>query len=102
MAITLLKSFLKTDQTMSRYYVQGKQIQLGRVDFKAQGGEGSIYVKGSTAYKIYSDPQRAIAPAKLQELSVLTEGNIGAHLFSSIRYASRTDDPPIHKVSPCR
>jgi len=75
-AITLLKSFLKTDQTMSRYYVQGKQIQLGRVDFKAQGGEGSIYVKGSTAFKIYSDPQRAIPSEKLQELSVLTKANI--------------------------
>ena len=71
-----LKAFLKPDPTMSSYYVQGKKIQLGKNDFKAQGGEGSIYVKGSTAYKIYSDPKRTIAAAKIQELSVLTESNI--------------------------
>jgi hypothetical protein len=61
---------------MSPYFIQGKQIHLGKTDFKAQGGEGSIYVKGSTAYKIYSDPTRAIAEAKILELSVLTEPNI--------------------------
>jgi hypothetical protein len=72
MNIPLLKTF-KKDASMTRYFVQGKQIQLGRQDFKAQGGEASIYVKGSTAYKIYSDPHRTIAYAKLQELSVLTQ-----------------------------
>ena len=61
---------------MSRYYCQGKQLQLSKIDFKAQGGEGSIYVKGSTAYKIYSDPRRTLAYAKLQELALLTESNI--------------------------
>jgi len=61
---------------MTRYYSQGKQIQLGKIDFKAQGGEGSIYVKGSTAYKIYSDPRRTIPEAKIHELSRLTEPNI--------------------------
>jgi len=75
MNIPLLKAF-KKDASMTRYFVQGKKIQLGRQDFKAQGGEASIYVKGSTAYKIYSDPQRTIAYAKLQELSVLTQPNI--------------------------
>jgi hypothetical protein len=76
MNIPVLNRFLKTDQTMSRYYVEGKQIRLGKLDFKAQGGEGAIYVKGSTAYKIYSDPQRTLQAAKIQELSVLTEPNI--------------------------
>ena len=61
---------------MSRYYIQGKQIQLGKNDFKAQGGEGSIYVKGSTAYKIYRDKQRTITATKIQELSVLSLPNI--------------------------
>ena len=74
MNIPLLKT-LKKDASRARYYVQGKQIQLGKGDFKAQGGEGSIYVKGSMAYKIYSDPQRTIPFAKLQELAVLTEPN---------------------------
>ena len=76
MAIPLLKTFRKTAQSHVRYYVEGKQIQLGKLNFKAQGGEGSIYVKGSTAYKIYTDPQRALRAEKLQELSVITQPNI--------------------------
>lgn len=62
---------------MSRYFIQGKgEVQLSQADFKAQGGEGRIYVKGSTAYKIYTDPRRMISPAKINELSVLTQPNI--------------------------
>lgn len=61
----------------TRYYVQGGgEVRLTKSDFKAQGGEGSIYVKGAHAYKVYTDPQRAIRPAKLQELSALTLPNI--------------------------
>ena len=72
-----LSTFLKRDATASRYFAQGKgEVRLGKSDFKAQGGEGSIYVKGSNAYKIYTDPQRAIPPAKIQELSALTLPNI--------------------------
>ena len=76
MKIPGLSNLLKTDPTMTRYYVQGKQIQLGKIDFQAQGGEGSIYVKGSTAYKIYAAPQRTIQAAKIQELAVLIEPSI--------------------------
>ena len=62
---------------MPRYFVQGKgEIRLTKADFKAQGGEGAIYVTGSTAYKIYTDPQRAIPQTKLLELSVLAHPNI--------------------------
>lgn len=62
---------------MSRYFIQGKgEVQLSQADFKAQGGEGKIYVKGATAYKIYADPRRMISPAKINELSVLTQSNI--------------------------
>jgi serine/threonine protein kinase len=62
---------------MARYFVQGKgEVRLDKCDFKAQGGEGAIYVKGSTAYKIFSDPQRAITQAKILELSVLSRPNI--------------------------
>jgi hypothetical protein len=72
-----LSTFLKGDAATGRYFVQGKgEIRLGASNFKAQGGEGSIYVKGSNAYKIYTDPQRAIAPAKILELSALTLPNI--------------------------
>ena len=57
---------------MTKYYIQGGgQVELTRSDFKAQGGEGSIYVQGSTAYKVYTDPARMIAPAKVGELATL-------------------------------
>ena len=72
-----LSTFLKGDATAARYFVKGKgEIRLGKSDFKAQGGEGSIYVKGPNAYKIYADPLRAIPPAKILELSTLTLQNI--------------------------
>lgn len=53
-------------------YVQGKKVRLTQADFKAQGGEGAVYVKGSTAYKVYADPAKMIAPAKIQQLAVLS------------------------------
>jgi hypothetical protein len=62
---------------MPRYFVQGGgEVRLDRSDFKAQGGEGAIYVKGAHAYKIFTDPRRAIPPAKISELSVITRPNI--------------------------
>ena len=76
-AFASLRSCLKKDDTVTRYFVQGKgEIRLARTNFKAQGGEGSIYVKGATAYKIYADPARTIQRAKIAELTVLTEPNI--------------------------
>jgi len=70
-------NFLKGDAAPGRYFVQGKgEIRLGASDFKAQGGEGSIYVKGSHAYKIYTDPLRAIPRPKILELSALALPNI--------------------------
>jgi phage FluMu protein gp41 len=76
-AIPNLKTYLKKDSTTTRYFVQGKgEIKLARSDFKAQGGEGVIYVKASTAYKIYLDPARAITVQKIAELSVLSLPNI--------------------------
>jgi hypothetical protein len=69
--------YFKRDHARSGLFVQGKgTIRLDSTDFKAHGGEGAIFVKGSTAYKIYTDPQKTISPAKIQELSVLTESNI--------------------------
>jgi len=53
-------------------YVQGKKVRLTQADFKAQGGEGAVYVKGDTAYKVYADPAKMIAPAKIQQLAVLS------------------------------
>ncbi|MCA1621621.1 MAG: hypothetical protein LC795_20590 [Acidobacteria bacterium] len=72
-----LNNLFKGDAAGTRYFVQGGgEVRLAKSDFKAQGGEGSIYVKGAHAYKIYTDPRRAIPPAKIQELSALTQPNI--------------------------
>src|SRR5258705_3782099 len=76
-ALPAIAAYLKKDKTMPRYFVQGKgEIRLSKSDFKAQGGEGAIFVKGSTAYKIYTDPSRTIQPTKILELSVLAQPNI--------------------------
>ena len=94
--------YFKRDNASSRLFVQGRgTIRLDNTDFKAQGGEGTIFVKGSTAYKIYTDPQKTISPAKIQELSVLTESNIirpldllldskNQPIGYSMRYVSKT------------
>ena len=72
-----LKTYWKSDDVKNRYFVRGKgQLQLGKTEFKAQGGEGSVYVKGSSAYKIYTDPSRCIRQAKIDELGVLVQPNI--------------------------
>jgi serine/threonine protein kinase len=56
--------------------VKGKAISLGRRDFLASGGEGSVYVKRNVAYKIYADPTRMIPAGKIQELSALADKRI--------------------------
>src|SRR5688572_3216776 len=72
-----LKAYWKSDEVRNRYFVRSKgQLQLGKTEFKAQGGEGSVYVKGSNAYKIYTDPSRCIPQAKIDELAVLVQPNI--------------------------
>ncbi len=53
-------------------YRNEKKVRLTQAEFKAQGGEGAVYVKDGTAYKIYADPAKMIPPAKIGELSALT------------------------------
>lgn len=57
-------------------YRQGKKVRLTQAEFKAQGGEGAVYVSGGTAYKIYADPAKMIPPAKIRELSALDAPDI--------------------------
>lgn len=56
--------------------VNGQSVKLSKNDFIAQGGEGEIYVKGNTAYKLYIDPQQAITDAKISELGTLSDQHI--------------------------
>lgn len=48
------------------------EVNLTQKNFVAQGGEGSVYIKGSTAFKIYNDPAKMIPQGKFQELSDIT------------------------------
>ena len=60
-----------------KVFEKGKgQVSIGKNDYLTQGGEGKIFVKGKTAYKIYLDPKKMIPVAKIQELSVLDSPNI--------------------------
>lgn len=57
--------------------VQGHgEVTLTQGDFVAAGGEGQIYGKGSTAYKIYHNPGKMIPVGKIAELAVLTHPDI--------------------------
>jgi len=53
-----------------------KTIKLNKNNFVASGGEGSIYVKGGTAFKIYANPKAMIPHSKIGELSVITSSNV--------------------------
>ena len=46
---------------------------LTKADFVSSGGEGKVYARGATAYKIYTDPRRVLPEAKLLELQALTD-----------------------------
>jgi serine/threonine protein kinase len=55
--------------------INGATTELTQNHFKFKGGEGSVYVKGSTAFKIY-EPDKMMPQAKARELSVLNDPHI--------------------------
>jgi len=58
-------------------YIQGKgKITLSKQDFIGNGGQGSVYARGNTAYKIYNDTAKMIPIQKIKELSILEKENI--------------------------
>lgn len=56
-------------------YVESKKIALNDSMFIASGGEGEVYGKDKTIYKIYH-PGKSIALSKIQELQELQKDNI--------------------------
>ncbi len=58
--------------------IQGKpgEISLTQKDFLAAGGQGAVYAKGATAYKVYTDISGMLPVGKIQELAVLTHPNV--------------------------
>jgi len=57
--------------------VQGQgPVTLLQSDFVAAGGEGSVYCRGATAYKIYADPRRMLPLGKMSELAAITDKDV--------------------------
>jgi len=60
-----------------KVYVKGQgEVSLSQSDFVGSGGEGSVYCKGSTAFKLYHDPNKMIPTGKMQELASITDPDI--------------------------
>ncbi|MDM8536843.1 hypothetical protein QUF70_08840 [Desulfobacterales bacterium HSG17] len=60
-----------------KYFIRGKKsINLTQNDFIAKGGEGQVFGKGKTIYKIYNEPSKMIPDAKIMELQALDRRNI--------------------------
>ncbi len=60
-----------------KYFIRGKgEVILTQNDFVAKGGEGSIFKKGNTSYKIYEDPKKMIPEAKIHELQIIQNQNV--------------------------
>jgi len=51
-------------------------VTLTQSNYVAAGGEGAVYVKGSTGFKIYHDPKKMLPVGKIQELSVITDPRV--------------------------
>lgn len=57
--------------------VGGKnKVTLTQKEYKAQGGEGIVYVKDGLAYKIYHDPAKMIPEGKILELQKIRTANV--------------------------
>ncbi len=87
---------------MKLYLPGGAAVTLGRSDFVASGGQGSVYARGDRAYKVYADPTAAVPPGKLQDLAVLAHPDIlrpleplldrqGAQVGHTLRFVPDTE-----------
>lgn len=57
--------------------IGGRQkITLGQNEYKAQGGEGTVYVSNGLAFKIYHDASKMIPEGKLLELKQIKTPNV--------------------------
>jgi len=61
-----------------KVYVKGTgtTVDLTQRDFVAQGGQGQIFTKNGTAYKIYHDPANMLPEGKIQELQAITDPRV--------------------------
>ncbi len=71
--------------------INGNTLTLGQAEYKAQGGEGTVYVKNNMAYKIYHDPKKMIQEGKILELQKIKTENVLAP--KAILYNPKTLKP---------
>lgn len=58
-------------------HIQGQgPVTLTQRDYVGSGGEGSIYAKGTTAFKVYTDPGRMLPVGKITELAAIRDPNV--------------------------
>ena len=57
-------------------YVDGGGVRLDKRHYIGQGGEGAVYARGSTAYKIYTDVKKMIPVGKISELATIQDQRI--------------------------
>lgn len=57
--------------------VQGQgEVSLTQREFVAAGGEGAVFARGVTAYKVYSDPAKMLPVGKITELATIRDPNV--------------------------
>ena len=57
--------------------VQGQgEVTLTQREFVATGGEGAVFARGVTAYKVYADPARMLPVGKITELATIRDANV--------------------------
>jgi hypothetical protein len=60
-----------------KYFIRGKsEVILTQNNFVSKGGEGSVFKKGQTSYKIYEDPKKMIPESKIKELQLIKPKNV--------------------------
>lgn len=59
-----------------KVYVNGAAVDLQQRDFVAEGGEGKVFRRGDTGYKIYHDPQRMLPLGKIAALQQIQNPNV--------------------------
>ncbi len=75
-----------------RVYVPGEgPISLRAADFVARGGQGSVYARGDTAYKVFDDPLAAPPAGKVAELGCVTD----PHLIRPDQVLLDSDGAPV-------
>jgi hypothetical protein len=84
-----------------KVFVRGQACELRRTDFLSDGGEGNVYVRGSTAFKIYHSPAQMIPKGKMAELAAIRDARVlrpleevvdpqGTQVGYTMHYASQT------------